>query len=445
MKYELNQKTINQLPNTGKRYDVRFSGQAANGLVLRIGVNGSKTWSFTKKIPGRNEIFASTLGKVDLDAHGKIMPSNIDEALTWAAQQRIAIREGGTKIRAKRKAQGPLLLNRLYQQYFEEHSKPMKRISSQQNDECIWRLHIEPEFGALEVKKITYSEFDAFICRKEMELQKNGGSGRRVNNILALMSSMMNFACRRRYIDSNPCFGIPKRTSDHNWPELTDMQRNALRVAAYNESEMMGLIVDMALITGTRKKEILNARWEEIRGELWTIPKERKKGKTEHVLTLPPNLHSALMKWRQRDAIIDNKGTRAPLIRNTGFVFPSNGAKYNGKFNKALGIFENVVPEASRPALGDIKGPWTKIRKIVGLPTFRFHDLRHDFGTQSAKAGVDVFALMTAMGHQRIETTMIYINKAGLDGQRTVLASREKLLTLAIPQSRRLLSTNIDE
>jgi len=216
-----------------------------------------------------------------------------------------------------------------------------------------------------------------------------------------------------------------KLKTDHSWPELSDSQRTALREVSYNESDMMGLIVDMALITGARKQEILQARWEEIIGNIWTLPKDRKKGKKEHVLILPPKLAESLNSWRKRIGVSDNKGTLVPLVRNTGFVFPSNGNKWRGKFNKKIQQQEGVIPELARPAISDIKGPWTRIRKAANLEHIRFHDLRHDFGTQSAKAGMDIYSLMNAMSHQRIETTMLYINKAGLSGQKEVLAERE--------------------
>ena len=316
----------------------------------------------------------------------------------------------------------------LYQEYVRDYSSIKKRQSSQADQERLWRIHIEPEFGNIEIKRLRHSDIDTFISRKISEFIANGGSGGRANNILALMSSMMNFALKRRYIKSNPCFGVNKVKTDHSWPEMTDTQRANLRKAAYIESSMMGLIVDMGLITGARKQEILQARWEEFRGNIWTIPSERKKGKKEHVLTLPPKLHEALMQWRKRDGVTDDKGTLAPVVRNTGFVFPSNGVKYRGKYNKKLDKMERVTPELLRPAIEDIKGPWTRIRKASGLEHIRFHDLRHDFGTQSAKAGVDIYSLMNAMGHQRIETTMLYINRAGLNGQERVLAERERIL-----------------
>ena len=184
--------------------------------------------------------------------------------------------------------------HQLYKEYVRDYSSIKKRESSQQDQERLWRLHIKPEFAEFEIKKIKHRDIDAFISRKASKFQSDGGTGGRANNILALMSSMMNFARKRQYIKSNPCFGIDKIKSDHSWPEMTDTQRTALRSAAYNESLMLGLIIDMALITGARKQEILQARWEEFKGDVWTIPSARKKGKKEHILTLPPLLLSLI-------------------------------------------------------------------------------------------------------------------------------------------------------
>ena len=45
-------------------------------------------------------------------------------------------------------------------------------------------------------------------------------------------------------------------------------------------------------------------------------------------------------------------------------------------------------------------------------PTFRFHDLRHSFGTATAAAGVPMRTLMAMMGHEDIHTTLIYADYA---------------------------------
>jgi len=427
-KIELNARAINKIKTTGKRYDLRIKGPASRGLLIRVGTNGSKTWAFWQKIPNSKDVFYSTFGKLEVDAHNNVKPSNIDEALAWAANQREAIKTGKTKVRAKRQSQGPIVLKDLFDEYIKNHCDGRNRESTVKNNQSLWKLHISPEFSEVTVTDITYADIDAFINLKHSKLREQGGNGGRANNILALLSSMMNFALKRQYIKSNPCFGISKFKTEHSWPEMTDHQRNTLREIAKSHSQMMGLIIDFALITGARKQEILKMRWEEIKGDIWTIPKDRKKGKKEHVLRLPPKLSASLTEWRQREGIIDSRGRKAKLIRNTGFVFPSISKQYNGTKNKKSGSYENAVPETERPAMEDIKSAWTFIREKADMTNFRFHDLRHDFGTQSAKAKVDVYTLMYAMGHQRIETTMLYINKAGLDGHEAVLADREKNL-----------------
>jgi integrase len=45
-------------------------------------------------------------------------------------------------------------------------------------------------------------------------------------------------------------------------------------------------------------------------------------------------------------------------------------------------------------------------------PAFRFHDLRHTFGTAMAAAGVPMRTLMAMMGHEDMQTTLIYADYA---------------------------------
>lgn len=49
-------------------------------------------------------------------------------------------------------------------------------------------------------------------------------------------------------------------------------------------------------------------------------------------------------------------------------------------------------------------------RKRAVVAHIRVHRLRHTFGSQMAMAGADPFAIMKAMGHTDIKTTMIYVS-----------------------------------
>ena len=58
----------------------------------------------------------------------------------------------------------------------------------------------------------------------------------------------------------------------------------------------------------------------------------------------------------------------------------------------------------------DIRDSLDGACKRAGVPHIRVHGLRHTFGSQMAMAGADPFAIMKAMGHTDIKTTMIYVS-----------------------------------
>ena len=58
----------------------------------------------------------------------------------------------------------------------------------------------------------------------------------------------------------------------------------------------------------------------------------------------------------------------------------------------------------------DVKKSFSAACRQAGITDFRFHDLRHTFGTRLADAGVDVVKIKELMGHASIVTTMRYIH-----------------------------------
>jgi len=77
----------------------------------------------------------------------------------------------------------------------------------------------------------------------------------------------------------------------------------------------------------------------------------------------------------------------------------------------------------------------------AGIPHFRWHDLRHTFGSRIMGAGVDVTILQKLMGHADIKTTMRYIHYSPAQK----LAAMESI-SLNNPQnSPRVASTDSDQ
>jgi integrase len=57
---------------------------------------------------------------------------------------------------------------------------------------------------------------------------------------------------------------------------------------------------------------------------------------------------------------------------------------------------------------GGFRSTWVKARERIGLPTFRFHDLRHTGNTLAALTGASTKELMARMGHASMRAALIY-------------------------------------
>ena len=74
---------------------------------------------------------------------------------------------------------------------------------------------------------------------------------------------------------------------------------------------------------------------------------------------------------------------------------------------KEVSKSEYVFSENGNP-YGDVKTGWWSALKKGKMEGFRFHDLRHTFGSRLGMAGVDIRTIQELMGHKDIKMTMRY-------------------------------------
>ena len=76
---------------------------------------------------------------------------------------------------------------------------------------------------------------------------------------------------------------------------------------------------------------------------------------------------------------------------------------------KKLSIGEYVFSENGKP-YRDVKTGWWTALKKAKIEGFRFHDLRHTFGTRLGMNGYDLKTIMEIMGIKDPKVAMIYLN-----------------------------------
>lgn len=155
-----------------------------------------------------------------------------------------------------------------------------------------------------------------------------------------------------------------------------------IRHAAPDEFDQMRTLADQeltdiilaAVVTGLRRAN-LKLQWHQVDLRDLSITVPRTKGKMPIIVKITPAL--AAMFTRRRAAAANLHGVGA-----LGTVQVFDWTNFRRK--------------------------WETLRKDMNLVDFRWHDLRHTFGTWARKAGVDLPTLKEAMAHRDIKTTMRY-------------------------------------
>ena len=135
----------------------------------------------------------------------------------------------------------------------------------------------------------------------------------------------------------------------------------------------------MLLLTGARKREAMDAKWDCIdwNRRIWKIPIS-KSGKARYV----PLSDGALLVLRQR---------RFEVADGCPWIFPN--------------------PDSGEP-YRCINNSWDTARRRAGMPELRIHDLRHSFASFLINNGRSLYEVQKILGHSSAKMTERYAHLA---------------------------------
>lgn len=140
--------------------------------------------------------------------------------------------------------------------------------------------------------------------------------------------------------------------------------------------------VKFALLTGKRNAEIRALRWDDINYETKRI-RFRVKGDKEHRLPMNAEIIALLSALPRSNTLVHRSFVFTFEDRNTGERKP--------------------IPKTGGPWRS-----WTQALTRAEIDNFRFHDLRHTFGTRMLRQTQNLKLVSKLMGHANIETTARY-------------------------------------
>jgi integrase len=240
-------------------------------------------------------------------------------------------------------------------------------------DDSLLRNHLLPALGKKHLDEITKHDVISF----HHGMRAKGYAVGTCNRGLILLRYAMNLALKWEIpgITKNPTKDAAL-FENHNKKErfLSNQEAQRLYEAVKkSDNPMLQYIVPMLILTGARKREVLDAKWEDfdlIRRQ-WRIP-TTKSGRPRHV----PLSEGVL---QLLDSIPQGKGCD-PVFAN-----PKTKKAYNSIFFS-----------------------WNTARKSVGLGDVRMHDLRHSFASFLVNAGRSLYEVQKILGHTQIKTTQRY-------------------------------------
>lgn len=135
--------------------------------------------------------------------------------------------------------------------------------------------------------------------------------------------------------------------------------------------------IRLLLLTGSRRGELLAARWRDIDIEagVWTKPGSTTKQKTTHRVPLSEAACRLLAEMRQQAG------------GDAEWLFPA--------------------PRKTGPR-SDIDDAWNELRLAADIADVRLHDLRHSFASVLASQGLSLPIIGALLGHTTASTTHRY-------------------------------------
>ena len=189
-----------------------------------------------------------------------------------------------------------------------------------------------------------------------------------VNRVLANTKTFLSWCVERGLLDRCPAEHV--RAPAIETPRdriLSDEELVVVWRAAEEEGYPFGVIVRLLILTGQRRDEVANMRWDEIDREAmtWTIPAEKNKSGRPHAIPLSPLALS----------LIDDLSPIGPLL------FPARN---------------NLQGERAFSGWGRAK---SRLDDKGGVTGWRLHDLRRTAASGMARLGADPHVVERVLNH----------------------------------------------
>lgn len=318
-----------------------------------------------------------------------------------------------------------------YLDYWLAHVvRPELRPTTYSGYETMARQHIKPVLGGRYLVDLSPADVRRLLAvLREKKTTGHGGgprtlSPRMVQFAHAVLRNALSNAVREELVGRNVAKMVKTRNPDYAVGGGLDPVAARALLARIADDRLYALYL-CAVVLGMRRGELLGLTWEAVdleAGRLWVRqtlvwvhgrrhiqpPKTRA---SRRVIPLPDVVVTGLREHRKHQE--DERADAGRRWTDTGFVFTN-------------GQGEPLSPYS-------LTKQWHDVRARAGLPTLRFHDLRHTTVSLLLALGVPPHVVREIAGHSDVKVTMTVYAHGHLSEKAAALAQLGAAVAGALP------------
>lgn len=318
----------------------------------------------------------------------------------------------------------------VYDEYCET-GRYDKAYGTMRKQDSLWKNHISNEFGKRFVDDISVSDVVDYLSRLYYEEDR---AYRYVESFLKMFYLIFGQAYSRNYLDvdiyntlcvnKNTKIRMPKMKINEDDEIVTFSQDDMVKLDEYFKGTNAETAYLIGKYCGLRINECYGLKWNDIDFENECIHIERQMQYQEGIIKLTQlktrnARRTVYMNSKLKDYLLKlNQDRDENQLKNTR-VITQNQTSIIDTNDKTISsiVLVNSLSNGKIQTVNSMKYHAQKIREQLGIH-FKYHYLRHTYGTRLAEQNMPTHLLCNQMGHSSgkvAEKYYIAMSKQGVD------------------------------